>query len=321
MARRDRTARLLRVQHLLYLHPRGLRAAEIADRCSMSVRTAYRDLRALQTELECPIWEDGDGRFGLESAHFLPPLKLSLLEATALFLSARLMSRYADERDPNVQSALEKLATILPAPIASHVQATAAAMAERPANLHFTRVLDTLARAWAESRPVEIDYQRPGVAASTRVLEPYFLEPSAAGHSCYVIGQDRSVEDRRTFKVERILDARLLDEQFELPAGWDAQAHLRGSWGIYDDPPVTIRLRFSPAAAPRVREAVWHPSQAVRDTEDDGLEFTVTVNGETEIMPWILSWGAEVEVLEPASLREHCASTAGRLAAAYSRPR
>src|SRR5438128_4911152 len=54
----------------------------------------------------------------------------SLLDAVTLFLSARLMARFADKKDPHVVSAFSKLARVLPTPLAAHVHATVAAMQE-----------------------------------------------------------------------------------------------------------------------------------------------------------------------------------------------
>ena len=55
----DRTARLLKVEHLLYQNPKGLMIEEIARLCGVSKRTTYRDLKALESELSVPIWEEG----------------------------------------------------------------------------------------------------------------------------------------------------------------------------------------------------------------------------------------------------------------------
>jgi len=77
-AKRDRAARLMRVASILNSHPDGIRPKAIADRLGMSVRNVYRDLRALEGELEMPTWSE-DGRWGILSAGaFLPPLKLTL---------------------------------------------------------------------------------------------------------------------------------------------------------------------------------------------------------------------------------------------------
>src|SRR5262245_40127571 len=56
--KRDRTARLLGVAYLLYQHPNGLTAHQIAERTGMHVRTVYRDLRALEQEVGVAVWQD-----------------------------------------------------------------------------------------------------------------------------------------------------------------------------------------------------------------------------------------------------------------------
>jgi predicted DNA-binding transcriptional regulator YafY len=57
--KRDRTARLLGVANLLFQHPNGLTAPHIAALIGMNVRTVYRDLRAIESEVGVPIWQDG----------------------------------------------------------------------------------------------------------------------------------------------------------------------------------------------------------------------------------------------------------------------
>ena len=75
--KRDRTARLLNVANLLFQHPHGLTAPRIAELIGMNVRTVYRDLRALESEVGVPIWQDGN-RYGADRTSLLPPLKLTL---------------------------------------------------------------------------------------------------------------------------------------------------------------------------------------------------------------------------------------------------
>ena len=47
-------------------------------------------------------------------------------------------------------------------------------------------------------------------------MSAYFLEPHPAGHSLYVLAHDSVSGEIRTFKVERMQSARLLDTQFEI---------------------------------------------------------------------------------------------------------
>ena len=96
------------------------------------------------------------------------------------------------------------------------------------------------------------------------------------------------------------------------------RAGLERAWDIIaDQPPVTVVLRFVPEVAARVREATWHPSQALREEPDGSLTWSATVAGTIEIRLWILQWGSDVEVLEPADLREDVAATLERALTRY----
>jgi len=319
--KRDRTARLLRVAVVLNQNPHGLTVHEIARLCNVCVRTTYRDLRALQEELEVPIWQEGR-LYGLVPGYFLPPVNLTLQEAMALFLASRLTSRYADERDPYIESAFTKLGAILPQPIAEHVQETVKVMAERRANENFARVFDILTTAWARCRRVRIGYlwTKPDGSVQKvyeRLIDPYFIEPSGVGHSCYVIGFDHFSQQIRTFKVERIHHIELTNDEYVIPIDWSAGDYLRLSWGIVHDDEVEVRVRFSRAVAARVKEAIWHPTQQLQDEPDGSVVLTVRVAGTMEITPWILSWGAQAEVLSPPSLRDQIGDIARKQAALY----
>ncbi len=79
-----------------------------------------------------------------------------------------------------------------------------------------------------------------------------------------------------------------------------------------------VELRFSSAAARRVQETVWHPSQSVSKEKSGAIVTTLRVRGLVEVMPWILSWGADVEVLGPPELRRTVAATAAGMTANYS---
>ena len=113
----------------------------------------------------------------------------------------------------------------------------------------------------------------------------------------------------RTFKVERILDLALTPRTFEAPEAGVLAATLRRAWDIIaDQPPTEVVLRFDPAVArPRRARRRWHPSQEVRELPRRVARVAATVAGTIEIRLWILSWGDEVEVLEPPELRDDVA--------------
>jgi predicted DNA-binding transcriptional regulator YafY len=322
-AKRDRTARLMRVAGLLAAHPDGMRPKDIAERLGMSVRNVYRDLKALEGEVGLPTWSE-DGRWGVLDTAFLPPLKLTLSEAMAVFLGARLMVRYADKYDPDLGSAFEKLAGTLPEALREHVARSLDVLQDAPLDPEFIENVRRLTRAWAERRVVEIVYEgaafegRPG-ERSTRTVRPYLIEPSLQTHALYLIGWDEDRGAVRTFKIERIRDVRVTPRTFESPEGATLEKDLRRGWDIIADQPATeVVLRFSPTVADRVLETTWHPLQRTERTPDGGMTWRSTVSGVIEIRLWILSWGDDVEVLEPPELRTQVGEILERAARRYA---
>ena len=69
--------------------------------------------------------------------------------------------------------------------------------------------------------------------------------------------------------------------------------------------------------ADRVLETTWHPLQKTERLEDGSLLWRSTVSGVLEIRLWILSWGEDVEVLEPKELREQVRDILERAVARY----
>ena len=64
-----------------------------------------------------------------------------------------------------------------------------------------------------------------------------------------------------------------------------------------------MALRFPPAVAGRAAEKMWHASQTTELETGGSLRMTLELSDLQEVMRWVLSWGAECAVLEPAELR------------------
>jgi proteasome accessory factor B len=317
----DRAARYLKIAMILRDHADGISAQALADRIGVSKRTVYRDIEAMDLDAGLPIWSD-KGRFGLEREAFLPPLALTLHEATTLFLAARMLAKASDEHDTELIGAFVKLAQILPPVLAEHIEATVDAFSTTPANPRFTRVFRVLAEAWAGRRVVEIEYDA-GVydvtkAARRTRVQPLAIEPSALTHALYLIGWDEGRRARRTFKVERILSAALTPDTFAPPESSTPARDLLRAWDVIaDEEPVRVVVRFSVVVARRAAETRWHPSQQLEQQADGSLIWRGQVAGMREIRIWILGWGADAEVLEPATLRDEVAAELRRAAALY----
>jgi predicted DNA-binding transcriptional regulator YafY len=314
-----KSQRLARLERYLARVPEGARVTDLAESLGVYRSTIYRDLEALE-QVGLPIWQE-DGRVGLLVDKYLAPLRLTIFEALSLFIAVRLLSRQSKERDPHVESLLEKLADTLPPPVSRYVLKNAQAIRRAPENKAYVRNLESLMRAWVNGRTVRMWYQTARKDdVRPRLFDLYFIEPVEYAYSCYAIGLDHGHSEIRSFKVKRIRRVEMTEESYQIPPKFDMFKSLSTSWNFVvavDAAPIQVKLAFTKNIAYMIKEAVWHQSQMIQDTEDGGCLMTVTVRELSEIKLWIRTWGAEVQVLEPESLRLEVARDAMRVYALY----
>jgi predicted DNA-binding transcriptional regulator YafY len=148
-------------------------------------------------------------------------------------------------------------------------------------------------------------------AETDRRVDPYHLTFFNGG--LYLVGYCHLRREVRIFAVERIRAATALRDAFTKPVDFDAEAYLRGAWGIVRGDLVAVRVVFSRRAAPHIRGRLWHASQELRELAEGRLELRLLVADTLEVRRWLLGFGAEVEVLAPQALREAIRLEAERL--------
>ena len=77
-----------------------------------------------------------------------------------------------------------------------------------------------------------------------------------------------------------------------------------------------VVIRFTPRQARWMRERKWHSTARVQGLLDGGCVLRLCVTGVGEVQRWVMQFGADAEVLAPASLRKQvCAELAAALVA------
>ena len=313
--KQDRVLRLLKEVTLFQAVPYGLTSGQVAERMEINQRTAQRDIAALESELRVPFIKHG-ARWQIVPDYWLPPINLNIQEMVSLLLAARLMLRFADRANPFAVAAFTKLAAALPKAMRPALMEVGDEMAEKPIDATYTKVLAALTTAWAEKRQILITYTMNDTFE--RKIWPLFLEPSAAGHNCYLLAWDPKPKEVRVYKVERISHVTVLEDRFSVPLAFSVRDHVAGAWGIWSSAePVEIVLVFKRAAVRRVKETVWHSSQTTETLPDGRLQVTVRVGSTLEIRHWVLGWGGECEVVRPAELRRDIESEIRSMATTY----
>lgn len=313
-----RSERLAKIERILVRNYQGVRVVEIAKACGVDRRTIYRDLAVLE-QTGIPISQQ-DGRVFINREYYLANVRLNFNEAIALFLAIRMFSRQANQQNPHILSTLVKLGAVLPESVGEHISYLVEALRGLPIDRNFIQILETLTRGWIERRKVRLWVSSTGAADfRPRDFAVYFLEPAFAG-SLYVVGHDDSEACIRTFRVEAVKRSKLLDAQYEMPAQFDRRPFFASAWGMsgYENVPhVQVTLAFAADVTPLIKERTWHASQRLETLADKRCTLTVHVPDWRDLLPWIRSWGAQVEVLEPQALRDELAAEAAGLLKRY----
>ncbi|GLV48846.1 DNA-binding transcriptional regulator [Thermus sp. LT1-2-5] len=300
MANLPKAARLLQLIERLSLRPH--RVSELARQFGISERTVERDLEALVLQ-GYPLERVSRGLYRIPDR----PPPLHPVEALALFAAGRLLYHQAPTRQYG--AALEKLARMLPEPLRDLLLRSTQGLAERRGD---SRNLEMVARALLERRVLAFEY-RSGGSKNWRPKEllVYFLEANRTNLGLYAVGYERSYHRSvLTFKLSRMRNARLLDEDYELPKDFDPNQYFRQAWGVVGvrQEAVDIRLRFAPEAAWRVLEGDYPGLEIERELPDGGLLARLKAapfkgGVPWEALAWIQSFGPRVEVLAPEELR------------------
>ena len=80
-----------------------------------------------------------------------------------------------------------------------------------------------------------------------------------------------------------------------------------------------MQILFTRHVEKFIRRRRWHETQRITRVEN-GIELRMVLEGTTELIPWVLSWGDQAELLEPQSLRDELARHAERMADRYREP-
>jgi predicted DNA-binding transcriptional regulator YafY len=96
----------------------------------------------------------------------------------------------------------------------------------------------------------------------------------------------------------------LTNRPFEIPEDFDIEAFTRTAFNMIWGEIQEVKIRFSAAQAPYIRERTWHPSQKIKTEPNGSIILSLIVAGLGEVKFWLIGFGAEAEVLEPAELRD-----------------
>ena len=182
-----------------------------------------------------------------------------------------------------------------------------------------------------EGRLLEVDYTSPRTGPARTRLYPATMGLYRGGLYFLGVEPGQPPEQARWWALERLDEVPIVVKGPPLETGdrLRAMAAARRRFGpararpIVDDlqpggEEMLVTLHFSSRAAPYVRARPWHSAVEMEPWDDGGMRVSLRVQGETAMLEsWLLSWGAEVQVLRPVALAERLADELARAAEAH----
>jgi predicted DNA-binding transcriptional regulator YafY len=193
---------------------RLLTAPELANKFSVSIRTIYRDIRALEQSGVPILTEEGKG-YTLMEGYRLPPLMFTEKQANALILAEQLVLKNKDASFvKDYIEAVEKIKAVLGHKAKDKVNLLAARtrFSQNFYSEKNSSNLSDLQFALTNFALVQIDYLNEGKKASTRLIEPFALVSTT--ENWLLIAWCRSRNEFRYFRLDRIKKLEILSEKF-----------------------------------------------------------------------------------------------------------
>ncbi len=317
--RTNKLQRLLRILTLVH-GERGLNAARLAERCGVTERTIYRDIKDLQAA-QIPLDQDElTGGYIVRREFFMPPVDFTMEEALALVALGRSVGQA--EQIPffgSTARAVEKLRSQLPDALLAdldeldpqvHIQLAAGQSADG-----LDRVYARVRQAIISKRQLRCSYesaQAQDVPASGP--EIFHFEPYALFYSqraWYAVGRHEKRAALRCLKLNRFTRCELTDLPYAIPEDFTLKAHLGNAWRmIRGEQRFAVHLLFDRTFAETIADTCWHHTQRIDWREDGAIDFHCEVDGLEEIVWWVLSMGRHCQVIAPRELAEAVAEEA-----------
>lgn len=184
-----------------------LSAEQIAEHFGISVRTVFRDLRAMG-EIGVPIgFEAGKGYY-ITDGYFLPPVSLTMEEANTLALLEPLVERFADKSvQQHFATALTKIKMVLGNTQRKNFERIQAQTANFIPEMYVhllpdTGYLTTIQNAIVQKNILRIEYETSGGESSVREVEPIGL--TFYSLNWHLIAWCHLRNDYRDFRTSRI---------------------------------------------------------------------------------------------------------------------
>jgi predicted DNA-binding transcriptional regulator YafY len=296
---------------------RVVKAEEIAERFGMSLRTVYRDVKALM-EAGVPIGsEAGKGYFIVDGFH-LPPVMFTQDEANSMILAGKLVEKIADKSVREAfNSALYKIKSVLSDDdkdgvenLDSNIQVYFRNRSNENNDAFPDHFMTEIQRAVARRQVLKLDYVNQAGEVSQRLVEPagiFFY--SLAWH---LIGWCRLRNGYRDFRSDRIKNLTNTGAEFKERSTVSLKEYFKAMYAANEN--------LAPAVVIFDKKVLHGRSLSSTTTQidlGDRIRAEFVMDNIDFIARWLLMYGKGVQIESPDSLRERVVELAEELYGHY----
>lgn len=284
-------------------HKKTVKAEQLAQQFEISIRTIYRDIQAL-CEAGVPIIGAPGQGYMLMDGYFLPPVGFTAQEAVALLVGMDFISQSLEkDYSAAARSAKRKVQAVLPEVIqaeAKLISDTMKLIKHQPDQAE-KQALEQIRAAIIHHNKISFHYMKSiaeddGNRITHRTAAPYGL--TLFNGNWVVVAHCDLRRGIRHFRLSRMSEFLVLDETFDFPKGFNLQQYTP-----QDDRNIEVILTADPNIIDKMKEQSHFYLDKV-EHHAQGLLVYFKVRQVEELVPQILSWGSQVEVVQPLDFRQ-----------------
>ncbi|TRX61321.1 YafY family transcriptional regulator [Fulvivirga sp. M361] len=286
-----------------------VKAHEIADRFDISLRTVYRDVRALE-EAGIPIGAEAGVGYFLMEGYSLPPVKFSKEEAGSLLMASKLAEKLTDRSiKKHLSDALLKIRSALKLEEKDYLESieNSIEVIHLPETMNNTdasfpdHFLTEIQNALAQKKVINFDYfSNYNGAFTNRNVEPLSL--CYYSRHWHLIGYCQLRNDLRDFRSDRIMKLSMTAQAFEPSRHSDYKDYVTTIMQGSELQEVTIR--FTHAVTPYINEQKYFMGYVESTKAADYEEMKFMTADHRNFAHWLLQFSDQATIVAPQTLKD-----------------
>jgi predicted DNA-binding transcriptional regulator YafY len=279
-------------------------AQEIADRFAISLRTVYRDIRALE-EAGIPIGAEAGYGYFLDNEYHLPPVMFTNEEAGSILLAGKFIEQQGDKQvSTHFSDALYKIKSVLKTAGKDYLENLEERISVYQPTINDsgsnTLFIDKIQGALSSRKKLKMLYTSSYKKEEThRIVQPVGLVYYSL--TWHLIAYCELREDYRDFRLDRITSIVVIDDKYDIDSLSTINEYFDNL--ILPEGAEEIKLLFTKESFAEIESRKYYFGYIKHEEKDDKILATFLNTDYKYIARWLVTLGNQVEILQPEELR------------------